>query len=233
VRLLVATRSGPKLEEIRRLLEGLPGLDIVAPGDVGLDPDPEEEGIEMYETFEENAMAKARWFHERTGVPAVADDSGLEVDALSGAPGVRSRRFAPPSFRRADETEDAANLRFLTDRLEGVEEGGRGARFVCAAAVVGLNRDAWVVRGEVEGTILREPRGRGGFGYDPVFLDPSCDRTFAELNAREKEDRSHRGAAFRKIRNHLEEWLGIGSREAGFLDAGSPDREDGERAGHG
>lgn len=226
MKLLVATRSRPKLEEIRRILGDLPGVDIVAPGDVGLDPDPDEEGIEVHETFEENAMAKARWFHERTGMPVVADDSGLEVDVLSGAPGVRSRRFAPPGFRRPDETEDAANLRFLQGRLAGVEEGKRGARFVCAAAVVGLDGEPWVVRGEVEGAILREPRGRGGFGYDPLFLDPSLDRTFAELAAHEKEGRSHRGAAFRQVRQRLGEAMGGDSREAGT-------REGRERTRHG
>lgn len=229
MRVLVATRSAPKLSEIRRLLGSLRGVELLAPGDVGLNPAPEEEDIEVYETFEENAMAKARWFHERTGLPTVADDSGLEVDALSGDPGVRSRRFAPPGFRRPDETEDAANLRFLMDRLAGVEEKGRGARFVCAAALVGLTPDPWVVRGEVEGTILSEQRGRGGFGYDPGFLDPSLGRTFAELTAREKEGRSHRGVAFRKVRARLEEALDMGSPDVGSPDVETRDMDAQER----
>jgi XTP/dITP diphosphohydrolase len=203
MRLLLATRSRPKLEEIRRILGDLPGLDLVSPGDMGLGPTPEEEEIEVHETFEENAMAKARWFHERTDLPTVADDSGLEVDALSGAPGVRSRRFAPPDFRRADESEDAANLRYLGERLAGLDDTARTARFVCVAAVVGVEKDSWIVRGEAEGRIVPRERGGGGFGYDPVFLDPISGRTFAELSLREKEERSHRGHAFRMVRDRL------------------------------
>lgn len=218
MKLLVATRSRPKLEEIRRLLGSLPGVDLVAPGDMGLDPIPEEDGIEIHETFEENALAKAHWFHARTGLPTVADDSGLEVDALSGAPGVRSRRFAPPAFRRPDESEDAANLRYLLDRLVEVDDKDRGARFVCAAAVVGLDGGPWVVRGEAVGRILREGRGRGGFGYDPALLDPAFGRTFAELTATEKEGRSHRGEAFRKLRERL--LASVGGEPVGGLAQG-------------
>jgi len=195
-RLLVATRSRPKLIEIQGILGPVAGLKLCTPDDLGLGEDPEEEAIEAFETFEENALAKARWFHERTGLPTVADDSGLEVDALDGRPGVRSRRFAPASVELPGESRSDANVRFLLRELEGVPDAERGARFVCVAALVGLDREPLIHRGEVAGRILSRPRGDGGFGYDPVFLAPDLDRSFAELSRGEKAARSHRGSAF-------------------------------------
>jgi len=194
-RLLVATRSRPKLVEIRAILGPAVRFELCTPDDLGLDEDPEEETIEAFETFEENALAKARWFHDRTGLPSVADDSGLEVDALGGRPGVRSRRFAPNSFQLPGESRGDANVRFLLRELESVPDAERGARFVCVAALVGLS-GPMVHRGEVAGTILSRPRGEGGFGYDPVFRAPDLDRSFAELSGAEKAARSHRGRAF-------------------------------------
>jgi XTP/dITP diphosphohydrolase len=192
----MATRSRPKLIEIQGILGLAAGLELCTPDDLGLDEDPEEEAIEAFGTFEENALAKARWFHERTGLPAVADDSGLEVDALGGRPGVRSKRFAPTSFQLPGESRSDANVRFLLQELETVPDAERVARFVCVAALVGLDREPLLHRGEVAGRILSRPQGDGGFGYDPVFLAPDLDRSFAELSMDEKAERSHRGQAF-------------------------------------
>ncbi|TVP47583.1 MAG: non-canonical purine NTP pyrophosphatase [Gemmatimonadales bacterium] len=202
--LLVATRSRPKLLEIQAILGTAGGLRLCTPDELGLEEDPEEESIEVFETFEENALAKARWFQARTGLPSVADDSGLEVDALGGRPGVRSKRFAPATFQRSGESRSEANIRFLLRELEGVPDGDRGARFVCVAALVGLGPSPLVHRGEVEGRILSRERGDGGFGYDPVFLDPELGRTFAELTRHEKAARSHRGRAFGALRAGME-----------------------------
>lgn len=198
MKVVVATRSAHKLAEIRRILGGVPGLVLVDPSAVGVPPSPEEEGIEVFDTFEENAVAKARWFHERTGLPALADDSGLVVDALGGAPGVRSRRFAPVESVDADAQDRANNahlLRLLGDRP--LPE--RTARYVCVAALVAPGREPLVRRGEAEGLILGVPRGWGGFGYDPLFYDQTLGATFAEIPPEAKNARSHRGAAFRAL----------------------------------
>lgn len=204
MRVLVATRSRHKLAEIRRILSAVPGLDVVDPGEVGLPEVPEEEGIEVFETFEENALAKARWFRERSGMAVLADDSGLVVDALAGEPGVRSKRFAPR--REPGEGVDQANNRFLLERLAGVEDPARTARFVCVAVLdPGPAPDGapLVVRGEAEGRILRAPVGEGGFGYDPLFHDPALERAFAQLSDEEKDARSHRGRAFRELAGRM------------------------------
>lgn len=204
LKVVAATRSAHKLAEIRRILAGQPGLEIVGPDDLGLEPDPAEDSIEVFETFEENALAKARWFQERTGLPALADDSGLMVDALGGAPGVRSKRFAPPELR-GNGTVDEANNRHLLHRLKDLPPADRTARFVCVAVLdPGPDGGAPVVcRGEAPGHILAEPRGADGFGYDPLFLDASSGRSFAELTPQEKDARSHRGLAFRQMAERL------------------------------
>jgi len=202
VRVLVATRSAHKLGEIRRILGGAPGLQLLAPDEAGLPPVPEEEGIEIHETFEENALAKARWFRERTGMTVLADDSGLVVDALGGAPGVRSRRFAP--LGHPGEGVDEANNRYLLERLQGVPPVERTARFVCVAVLdAGAGGGPLVVRGEAEGRILDAPAGEGGFGYDPLFFDPELGLTFAELSGEEKDARSHRGKSFSELARRL------------------------------
>lgn len=219
-RLLVATRSQPKLLEIQALLGAVNGLELCTPDDLGLVEDPEEEAIEVFETFEENAVAKARWFHERTGIPAVADDSGLEVDALGGRPGVRSKRFAPMEFQLPGEPRSDANIRYLLHGLETVAEEDRGARFVCVAALVGLGPRTMIHRGEVAGRILLQREGTEGFGYDPVFLDPGLDLTFADLTRSQKAARSHRGRAFGALGVELEGTLG--RLRDGVLD-GTPD----------
>lgn len=198
--LLVATRSIHKLEELRGLLPGL-RITLVGPGERGLEALPEEEDLEPYQTFGENALSKARYFHRRSGLPTLADDSGLCVDALDGGPGVRTKRFAPAAW--ADRWgRDEANNRWLLRQLEGVAPEARGAHYVCALAVVD-GRGERVFEGRVDGTLLTEPRGKGGFGYDPLFVPDGGSRTYAELPAAVKRRTSHRAAAARAAR----EWL--------------------------
>jgi XTP/dITP diphosphohydrolase len=204
MKLLVATRSDGKMREIRQILGEVPGLDLVALDDLGLAPSPEEEALEPHETFEENALSKARYFCRRTGLPTVADDSGLEVDALGGAPGVRTKRFAPGEHLEGLE-RDHANNRYLVDRLEGVEPERRTARYVCVVALVEPGRDPLLFRGEAPGLVVDEPRGSGGFGYDPHIFDRGFGGTFAEMTPAEKNARSHRGKAFRSLAQALGE----------------------------
>lgn len=197
-RLLVATRSQAKLAEIRRILGEGPDLHVLDLDEAGVAPDPVEDDLEPHDTFEENALSKARHFHALTGLPTVADDSGLEVDALGGAPGVRSKRFAPDPGLDG-KAMDAANNRHLLRLLEGTPEEERGARYVCTAVLVRGGGEPLVCRGEVEGRILGEPRGSGGFGYDPLFLVPELGKSFAEVSMDEKNRMSHRGRAFRAL----------------------------------
>ena len=199
--LLLASRSEGKIREIRRILAPLDGLRIVGLAEAGIEYRAEEEDLEPFETFEANALSKARYFHALSGLPTVADDSGLEVDALGGAPGVRTKRFAPDQGLDG-EALDAANNRHLIEKLEGVEEGARGAKYVCVAALV-TPLEVATFRGEAPGRVVAEPRGDGGFGYDPHILNPSLGRTFAEMSWDEKDARSHRGAAFRALLEHL------------------------------
>jgi XTP/dITP diphosphohydrolase len=182
---LVASRNPKKLAELRRVLDGagvaltLLSLDDVAPFD---------EAPETGATFEENAVAKARDAFRTTGLASVADDSGLEVDALNGMPGVLSARWS------GQHGEDSANTALLLGQLEDVPDSRRGAAFVSACALVSDCGEV-VVRGVWPGSIVREPRGDGGFGYDPVFLPAGSDRTAAELTPEEKDAVSHRGRA--------------------------------------
>lgn len=195
-RIVLATRNRGKLAELRRILGGL-DVELVPADELGLD-DVEETG----DTFETNALLKARAAAEEAGSPAMADDSGLVVDALDGAPGVRSARFA------GVHGDDEANNAKLLDELEDVPDDERTARFVCAAALVTPDGREWVRHGTMEGRIVREPRGDGGFGYDPLFAGQGETRTNAELPADVKDARSHRGAAFRAMRGPVEELLG-------------------------
>ncbi len=182
----------------------MPGLELVDLDDVGVSPGPEEDELEPYETFEENALSKARHFHGLTGLATVADDSGLEVDALGGAPGVRTKRFAP-----GDDLEglarDLANNRYLVEKLADVQPEKRTARYVCVAALVEEGREPVLLRGEAPGRVVDEPRGSGGFGYDPHIFDPGFGGTFAEMEPAEKNARSHRGKAFRALAETLRE----------------------------
>ena len=192
---VLATRNAAKLRELGRILgaEDHGGAQIKL---AGLDefpgaPDVPETGV----TFEANALLKARAIADYTGLPAVADDSGLCVDALNGMPGVLSARWAG---RHGD---DRANLELVLAQVADVPDPHLGAQFVCAAALVvpGSGAREWVVTGQVEGRLVRVPRGSGGFGYDPVFLPDGFDRTTAEMTAEEKDAISHRGRAFRAL----------------------------------
>ena len=188
-RLLVASRNAKKLAELRRVLDaaGLSGLELLSLGDVPDFP----EAPETAPTFEGNALAKARDAYAATGIPAVADDSGLEVDALNGMPGVLSARWS------GVHGQDGANTALLLAQMRDVPDDRRGAAFVSACALMhGPGEgDCTVVRGEWAGTIAHAPRGAGGFGYDPVFVPLGSDRSAAELSPKEKDAVSHRGRA--------------------------------------
>ncbi|CAM00539.1 XTP/dITP diphosphohydrolase [Saccharopolyspora erythraea NRRL 2338] len=195
-RVLLATRNAKKLLELRRILEaeGVTGVEVV-----GLDEVPEfPEAPETGATFEDNALAKAVDAAEATGLPSVADDSGLAVDALNGMPGVLSARW---SGRHGD---DQANLDLVLGQLQDVPDERRGAAFVSAAALVLPGGEEVVVRGEWRGTIIREERGTNGFGYDPIFVPEGETRTSAELSPEEKDADSHRGRALRLLLPHLQ-----------------------------
>ena len=171
MKLLVATRSLHKIAEIRALLGHVAGLELLDLDGIGVLADPAEDELEPYDTFEENARSKAAYFQRLSGLPTVADDSGIEIDALGGKPGVRSRRFAPIPETAGREEQDEANNRHLLALLAGVEAAQRTARYVCVAALVeGGGRDS-LFRGTAEGVILEHPRGRAGFGYDPLFRE--------------------------------------------------------------
>ena len=204
MKLVLATRSGHKLNEIRAILRGLPKLHLLDLNDVGVPPSPVEEEIEEFDSFEENAFAKVRYFEKLTGLPTLADDSGLVVDALGGAPGVRSKRFAPSAAEFTGNERDRENVEHLLRELSEVPIVERTARYICIAALVATaGEDPTIFTGTVEGLILGRGRGQGGFGYDPVFFDRSSGKTFAELTPGEKNAISHRGASFRAVANHL------------------------------
>jgi len=202
---LLATRNEHKLAEIRELLADLP-VRVVSPHEAGVPFDPAEDAVERWSTFAANALAKAAWFRARTGLPTMADDSGLCVDALAGGPGVWSRRFAPeedvgPAGR------DAANNRHLLGRLAGRPARERGAHYRCALALI-EERFQVVVFGRCAGRIATEARGAGGFGYDPLFVPTGFERTFGELPPAVKAERSHRAAAVRGARTWLAPLVG-------------------------
>jgi len=202
MRLIVATRSAHKMSEIRRILGAVPDLEVLDLDEAGVAYDPAEEALEPYDTFEENARSKAVYFHERSGLPTVADDSGLAVDALDGAPGVRSKRFAPDTGLDGLE-RDRANNAWLLERLSGRPPKERGARYVCVAVLVDGEGPERAFRGEAPGRIAEVPAGEGGFGYDPLFMDVELGRTFAQIGPDEKNARSHRGRAFRALADDL------------------------------
>lgn len=203
MKLLVATRSAHKVGEIRAILAGVPDLELIDLEGAGLPEDPEEDHLEPHESFEENARSKAEYFHRRSGLPTVADDSGIEVDALGGQPGVRSRRFAPMPDSASRAEQDRANNQHLLERLAGVESARRTARYVCVAALCEGEGRTVLFRGTAEGRVLTAPRGEGGFGYDPLFLSDDLGSTFGEAPPAEKDARSHRGKAFRALAAYL------------------------------
>ena len=192
--LLVATRNRGKLRELASLLSDVP-MRLVSLDEAGVDGEVEETGA----TFEENAVLKATAYARASGLTTLADDSGLEVDALGGEPGVRSARYAGAG------ADDAARVRRLLRNLRETPAGRRQARFRCAIAVASLNGPVRTFAGVCEGTIADAPRGRNGFGYDPVFLFPETGRTMAELSDEEKDAVSHRGMAVRRAAAALRE----------------------------
>lgn len=195
--LLLATRSAHKAREIGQILAPL-RIDIATLADLEVAPGPGEDDIEAYPTFAANAIAKARHFAALVGRIALADDSGLRVDALEGAPGVRTKRFSGRSDLEGQDLDDANNA-LLLEKLEGVEESERGARYVCAAAIAWPDGRHLNTTGTVRGRIATEPRGEGGFGYDPLFHVPALGARFAEVPAEEKNAISHRARAFRAL----------------------------------
>jgi XTP/dITP diphosphohydrolase len=191
-RLLLATGNKKKLVELQRILDnalGMSQIELVGLGDFPGYPDVPETGL----TFGENALIKAREGAKRTGLPTVADDSGLAVNALNGMPGVFSARWS------GGHGDDAANLDLVLAQIGDVDDEHRGAAFVCAAALVLPNGREHLVEGRQTGRLLRSRRGEGGFGYDPIFVGDGQDRTNAELSPVEKDAISHRGKAFREL----------------------------------
>jgi XTP/dITP diphosphohydrolase len=198
--LLLATRSEGKLRELKPMF-ATAGLTLVSLQELEIDESEEENDLESYPTFEENALSKARYFYEVSGgIPTVADDSGLEVDALSGQPGVKSKRWSGRNDLRGVALDEANNATLLQS-LAGVSN--TAGRYVCAAAFVAVGVEV-ITRGVTEGTIIAAPRGTGGFGYDPYFLSADLGRTFGEASYEEKQRVSHRGRAFRDLLARIE-----------------------------
>ncbi|WP_396219741.1 non-canonical purine NTP pyrophosphatase [Gemmatimonas sp.] len=207
-RVVLATRSVGKVRELVPLMASV-GVEVVTLADLGLPELPEEDALEAFDTFEANALAKARYFARRTGATVLADDSGLAVDALSGRPGVQSKRWSGRNDLHGAAL-DAANNAFLQEALRAAERDAhldaqrskswsRRGRYVCAAACVWYDGTHWceaVARGETSGELLAVERGTGGFGYDPFFLSDDLGATFAEVGHAEKVRVSHRGRAF-------------------------------------
>ena len=198
VRLVLATRNAHKVTELRRILDA-----VAVPGGepielIGMDAYPEvEDVVETGVTFAQNALLKAHAVAQATGLPAIADDSGLAVDVLGGSPGVFSARW---SGRHGD---DVANLRLLLAQLSDVPDDHRQAHFACAAAFAQPEGKEQVEHGQLPGRLAREPRGSNGFGYDPILIPDGDTRTCAELSPAEKDAISHRGRAFRALATDL------------------------------
>ncbi len=192
-RLLLATTNRGKAAEYRSLLEGL-GLDLITLDMAGIRQQAEED----YSTFEENARSKAVFYADLSGLVTLADDSGLEVDALGGEPGVRSSRYA------GDNATDADRVNFLLARLRDIPEGRRAARFRCVIAVAQPGGAVELFDGECSGIIALQARGVNGFGYDPIFYVPEYGKTIAELPPELKNKISHRGRAAQKARAWLQ-----------------------------
>jgi XTP/dITP diphosphohydrolase len=201
IKLLLATTNKGKISEYRYMFQGL-AIDLVSPAEEGINLEVDEK----HATLAENAIEKAKSFHEISGLITLADDSGLEVDALNGEPGVRSARYA------GENASDTERVRYLLARLTGITSAKRTARFRCAIALVGQGKPVQVFEGVCEGVIVNEPRGDNGFGYDPVFLFPHLNKTMAELTSEIKNQISHRALAARKARPVLQEIMEKGSK---------------------
>ncbi len=191
-RLLVATRNHGKLRELSDLLGSVP-FELVSLADVGIEVDVEETG----HTFEDNAVLKAETYRDLSGMLTLADDSGLEVDALGGEPGVRSARYAGP------DATDSDRIQLLLKNLQSTPEATWAAQFTCVIAIASPGEETRLFPGSCRGRIVREPKGENGFGYDPVFLFPDLGLTMAELTPEQKNEVSHRALAVRKAANAL------------------------------
>ena len=194
MKIIMATSNENKVREIRQILEGT-DIEISSLKEAGIDADIEENG----NSFEENASIKARTICDMTGFVCVADDSGLVVDYLDGAPGIYSSRFM------GEDTPYSLKNKAILDKLEGVPDEQRSARFVCAAAIAWPDGHTDICKGVMEGRISYKPAGEGGFGYDPIFYLPEYGCTSAELTPEEKNAISHRGKAIRKMVQVLRE----------------------------
>ena len=193
MKLVLASKNAKKLAEMQEILHHL-GVEVCLQSDVNVDIDVEETGT----TFEENSMLKAKAVMEATGLPAIADDSGLCVDALNGAPGVYSARYG------GDGLDDVGRYRLLLENMRGMP---RAARFVSVITCCFPNGDVITSRGECPGTIAFAPQGEGGFGYDPIFFVPQLKKTFAQLSREEKNTISHRGKALEAFQGELEKYM--------------------------
>ena len=194
MKFVLATHNPGKLKEMADILSGL-GVEVVSPADLGVDLEVEETGA----TFAENAMLKAKAICEASGLPAIADDSGLCVDALNGGPGVYSARYG------GEGLDDAGRTRLLLENMRG--QTTRAAHFACAIACVFPNGKTLTAEGRCDGAVAFAPMGTGGFGYDPVFLVPEKGKTFSQLTEAEKNEISHRGKALRDFAGKLETYL--------------------------
>lgn len=194
MKLVLASKNKKKLIEMQEILSAL-GVEVVMEADVGVDVDVEETGT----TFAENAALKARAVCEASGLPAIADDSGLCVDALNGAPGVYSARYG------GEELDDVGRYQLLLSNMRGQMD--RRCGFVSAISCVFPNGDEITAQGECRGTLAYAPNGENGFGYDPIFFVPEMKKTFAQLTAEEKNRISHRGKALSEFKKKLEEYL--------------------------
>jgi XTP/dITP diphosphohydrolase len=204
---LIATRSEGKLRELRPLFaaHAIAVLDL---REAGIPESPDEDALEVFESFEENALAKAHYFHRLSGRPTVADDSGIAVDALGGRPGVRSKRWSGRTDLSGQALDDENNRLLLAALQDAHAASDRRAHYVCAAAYVDAAR-SFVCRGEVHGHVAASATGSGGFGYDPYFVADELGRSFGEATREAKERISHRGRAFRGLLARLTE-LGAG-----------------------
>ena len=200
MKVVLASKNPHKLVEIKQITDQF-GFDLVLQSELGVDIDVEETGI----TFEENSLIKAKAVMEATGLPALADDSGIAVDALNGEPGVYSARYG------FDESlDDWGRMMLLLKNTEHVPDGQRQAKFVCVISFVTPDGETIQARGEIHGELTRQPRGENGFGYDPIFYYPPFGQTTAELPAEQKNAVSHRGNALRILNEKL--------KEAGYAD---------------
>ncbi len=200
MKVVLASKNPHKLVEISQITEKF-GMELVLESELGVDIDVEETGT----TFEENAFLKANAVMQATGLPALADDSGIAVDALNGEPGIYSARYGFD-----DSLDDWGRLQLLLKNMENVPDGQRQAKFVCVITMVTPDGKTIQARGEIHGELLREPRGENGFGYDPIFYYPPMGMSTAEMRPEDKNRVSHRGAALRVFYEKL--------KEAGYAD---------------